>query len=188
MPLDARADAIADVVCPACDARVGRVTETEHGPLLWLWHNDREHFPRDPDFGRGPDLVHLCWRFVDGRTIGAIKPEEFFAQRCTDDGPLEVKGADVLAGIYDYRRSGKPKRVLVGRLLPSTLTVKLNPDALLRSTTKERYEAHEIALRAGFLTRGEIRELENLPPLPSSPASSATSGNGSGTPSAMEAV
>src|SRR5829696_9227679 len=56
----------------------------------------------------------------------------------------------------------------LGRLLPSTMNVKFNADGLLRSTTKERYEAHEIALRAGFLTKNEVRELEDRPPLPES--------------------
>jgi HK97 family phage portal protein len=78
----------------------------------------------------------------------------------------------------------------LGRLLPSTLSVKLNADALLRSTTKDRYEAHEIALRAGFLTIDEVRELEDLPPMPVAPAPSASAapGNGTGTPAAMEVM
>ena len=40
----------------------------------------------------------------------------------------------------------------------------------MRPTLKERYEAHEITLRAGFLTVNEVRELENRPPLPAQPA------------------
>lgn len=48
----------------------------------------------------------------------------------------------------------------------STAFVKLNLDALLRPTTRERYEAHEVALRAGFMTVDEVRALEDLPPLP----------------------
>ncbi len=36
---------------------------------------------------------------------------------------------------------------------------------LLQSTTKERYEAYELGIRAGFLTPNECRALENLPPL-----------------------
>lgn len=44
-----------------------------------------------------------------------------------------------------------------------------NVDAVLRSDTKTRYEAHEIALRNGFLTRDEVRELEHRPPLPEKP-------------------
>ncbi len=54
----------------------------------------------------------------------------------------------------------------LGRLLPAGHTVKLNAGALLRTTTAERYAAHEVALRAGFLTVAEVRALEDMPPLP----------------------
>ena len=37
--------------------------------------------------------------------------------------------------------------------------------ALLRSTVKERFEAYQIALSAGFVTGNEVRALENLAPL-----------------------
>lgn len=43
---------------------------------------------------------------------------------------------------------------------------RFNRDALLRTTTKDRYEAHQLALTAGFMTVNEVRRLENLPPLP----------------------
>ncbi len=36
---------------------------------------------------------------------------------------------------------------------------------LLQSTTKERYDAYEVGIRAGFLTEDEAREWENLPAL-----------------------
>lgn len=36
-------------------------------------------------------------------------------------------------------------------------------DALLRGSTKERYEAYKLALEGGWMNRAEIRELENLP-------------------------
>jgi HK97 family phage portal protein len=58
----------------------------------------------------------------------------------------------------------------VSRLLPSTQQAKFNAGGFVRPTLKERYEAHEIALRAGFLTVNEVRELENRPPLPAQPA------------------
>jgi hypothetical protein len=40
----------------------------------------------------------------------------------------------------------------------------MNVDALLRPDTKSRYEAHKVALDAGFLTIDEVRELENREP------------------------
>lgn len=36
-------------------------------------------------------------------------------------------------------------------------------DGLLRGNTKERYEAHNLALAGGWMSRAEVRELENLP-------------------------
>jgi HK97 family phage portal protein len=49
--------------------------------------------------------------------------------------------------------------------LPRGQFAKMNVDALLRPDTKSRYEAHKIALDAGFLTLDEVRELENREPL-----------------------
>ena len=49
--------------------------------------------------------------------------------------------------------------------LPRGQYAKMNVDALLRPDTKSRYEAHKIALDAGFLTLDEVRELENREPL-----------------------
>ena len=36
-------------------------------------------------------------------------------------------------------------------------------DGLLRADTKIRYEAHALALASGWMTRGEVRDIENLP-------------------------
>ena len=36
-------------------------------------------------------------------------------------------------------------------------------DGLLRADTLTRYQAHQIALNAGFLTTAEVREIENRP-------------------------
>lgn len=50
------------------------------------------------------------------------------------------------------------------RYLPDGQYVKYNLDASARADLKTRYEAHQIALDAGFKTDDEIRELEELPP------------------------
>ena len=54
----------------------------------------------------------------------------------------------------------------VSTLLPSTQTAKFNAGGFVRATLRDRYEAHRIAIEAGFLTRNEVRELEDRPPLP----------------------
>jgi len=55
-------------------------------------------------------------------------------------------------------------------LLPRQTYAKFNTAALLKSDLKSRYESYEIALRAGFLTVDEVRELEDREPLPAAPA------------------
>ena len=50
-------------------------------------------------------------------------------------------------------------------LLPRTQTVRFNVEALLRTDTKTRYEAHAVALANGFLTITEVRAIEGLPAL-----------------------
>lgn len=53
-------------------------------------------------------------------------------------------------------------------LLPRGQYAKFNTDALLRSDTLTRYQAHKIALESGFLTVDEVRsDFENRPPLDS---------------------
>lgn len=49
---------------------------------------------------------------------------------------------------------------------PHGTTVRFNADALMRSDTKTRYEAHAVAIESGFLTVNEVRAIEGLPPLP----------------------
>jgi HK97 family phage portal protein len=51
-------------------------------------------------------------------------------------------------------------------LLSSTTTVKFNAGALVRTDLLTRYQAHEVGIRAGFLTVNEARDLEDRPPLP----------------------
>ena len=49
--------------------------------------------------------------------------------------------------------------------LPRGQVAKFSYDALLRTDTLTRYQAHKIALDAGFLSIDEIRELENRTPM-----------------------
>jgi HK97 family phage portal protein len=52
---------------------------------------------------------------------------------------------------------------------PRGTQVRANLDAVLRTDTLSRYQAHAIAITAGFLTKDEVRELEHRPPLPKQP-------------------
>lgn len=53
--------------------------------------------------------------------------------------------------------------------LPPGCYVRGNVEALLRSTTKERFEIYEIGKRIGIYTDEELRELERRPKLPEKP-------------------
>jgi HK97 family phage portal protein len=70
----------------------------------------------------------------------------------------------------------------ISALLPGGSYVKFTTAALLKTTTAERYAAYEVALRAGFLTLDEVRELEDRPPIPAGdarPTLQAVEGTGS---------
>jgi HK97 family phage portal protein len=53
----------------------------------------------------------------------------------------------------------------VSRLLPRTQVARFNAGGFARVTLKERYEAHEIGIRSGWLLRSEVRALEDRPPI-----------------------
>lgn len=50
-------------------------------------------------------------------------------------------------------------------LLPRPIVVRANADALTRPDLMTRYQAHQIALNAGFLSRNEVRRIEDRPPI-----------------------
>jgi len=54
---------------------------------------------------------------------------------------------------------------LLGRMVPPTQYVKMNRDALLRSTTLDRYKAHALALQNRWKVVNEVRALEDMPPV-----------------------
>ncbi len=47
-------------------------------------------------------------------------------------------------------------------LLPRGVDARFNFDSILRTDTLSRYQAHEIAIRSGFMTADEVRRIENL--------------------------
>lgn len=51
-------------------------------------------------------------------------------------------------------------------LLSGGEEVRFNVDAMIRTSVKERYENHNLALQGGWMNVDEVRAKENLPPLP----------------------
>jgi HK97 family phage portal protein len=66
--------------------------------------------------------------------------------------------------------------VALSALLASKTDVKFNAAALVRTDLLTRYQAHESAIRAGWKTRNEVRDLEDLAPLPGLDISSLPEG------------
>lgn len=52
------------------------------------------------------------------------------------------------------------------QVIPRGQKARFDIAGLLRSDTLSRYQAHQIALTAGFMTINEVREIEALAPLP----------------------
>ena len=53
-------------------------------------------------------------------------------------------------------------------LIPRGQYARFTFESMLRADTLTRYQAHKIALDAGFLTVDEVRHIENLPTLDNS--------------------
>ncbi|MEV1328919.1 phage portal protein [Micromonospora costi] len=51
-------------------------------------------------------------------------------------------------------------------LLPNRQYIRFNVDARLRAKTTERYSAYRTAITSGFMSRDEVRALEDLEPIP----------------------
>lgn len=82
----------------------------------------------------------------------------------------------VYANLYDRRKNfidytlGQFRQAFEDRLSMNDVTprgyvARLNLDAFLRGDTKARYEAYEVGLRVGALTKPEIRALEDREPI-----------------------
>jgi len=56
-------------------------------------------------------------------------------------------------------------RLLTSEGLPDVF-MKLNMDALLRASLKDRYDSYAVGISSGFLTPDEARTYEDMPPLP----------------------
>lgn len=137
---------------------------------------------------REPIVVGRGWEFT---TISITPEESQFLQtmgwseaQCARlFGPgvpqllgYEVGGSLTYANINDFditflkysmdKWLRRTERVLTD-FLPKPQFAEIERDALLQSSTYQRYQAYALALQGGaWKTADEVRELENLPPLP----------------------
>jgi HK97 family phage portal protein len=99
--------------------------------------------------------------------IFGVPPEMIGANSGTSMTYANVESRDISLLKYALQPwLGRLERAM-NTLVSRNQYVKFNASALLRTDTLTRYQAHEIGLRAGFLTIEEVRELEDREPLPS---------------------
>ena len=129
-------------------------------------------------------------------TIGATEAQcaRMFGPGFAEIMGYESGGSMTYANVVDRRQDllvlsmGKwirrGDRVLTGLLPPSTLRVRLERDALLETTTMQRYQAHALALTNKWRTVNEVRQIEDLGPVPwgDEPNNNTTPGVTSGDP------
>ncbi len=68
-------------------------------------------------------------------------------------------------GTFTLRPRAVRLEKLISRMLPPRQFAQFNIDAIIRASLLDRYQAHKVALDAGFKTKNEVRVLEDLPPL-----------------------
>lgn len=78
----------------------------------------------------------------------------------------EQRRLDLLDFTLSAYSSAVEQRLSMRDILPRGYYAKVNFDGFLRADTKTRFESHEIALKNGFETIPEVRELEDRPDLP----------------------
>jgi HK97 family phage portal protein len=125
---------------------------TEFTPIAWN--------PTETQLLESRQYDVVDWSNVFGVSAsyaGGMNPSRVYAN-------IEDQGLDLL-------RYGTPGDIIaefeevLSLQLPRGQYVKANLDHVLRADTKSRYEAHSIAIASGFMTRNEVRELEERQPL-----------------------
>jgi HK97 family phage portal protein len=124
---------------------------TEFTPIAWN--------PTETQLLESRQYDVVDWANVFGVSAsyaGGTNPSRVYAN-------IEDQGLDLL-------KYGTPGDIVaefeavLSMMMPRGQYVKANLDHLLRADTKTRYEAHSIAIAAGFLTRNEVREFEERQP------------------------
>lgn len=93
-----------------------------------------------------------------------LRPEDLGATVGGSSLTYGNRSDDALQRITDaYMPVVVPVEEAFDDVLPDGMTVKANAEALLRSTTRERYELHAIAQEIGLETPDETREIEGRP-------------------------
>lgn len=102
---------------------------------------------------------------------------------------VESRSAHLL--VYSMNKWLRRVERLLTSMLPPGQYVRINRDAMLQTTTLERFKAHESALKNRWRTVNEVRAIEDEPPVAwgdePNPAGTAQAGDNSGDPTGAEA-
>lgn len=148
----------ADAVSQRLDAAIKR-----RKPLVFGADWEYESLKVSPEESQFIQTMKLTATMM--ATIYGIPPEMVGGESggsLTYDNP-------VLDGLSLYKLTIRPWLELLesnfNLLLPERQYAEFNPDALLRGDTKTRYEAHQMALNARWMTINEVRKIEGLAPI-----------------------
>lgn len=132
-------------------------------------------------------------QFLETQQFSAAECARMFGPGFAEIMGYETGGSMTYANVVDRRQDllvlsmnkwiRRADRILTQLLPPSTMTVRLDRDALLEATTLQRYQAHEIALRNRWRVVNEIREIEDLEPVPWGDEPNPTNNNAQGVTS-----
>ena len=127
-------------------------------------------------FGKGWKYEQIQVNPNESQFLETNKYTEAQCARIYGPGMAEVLGYETGNSLTYSTVEGKSRHLLVyalskwisraeralNSMLPRGQYVKLNRDALLQSTTLERYKAHSLALRDRWRTPNEIRDIEDV--------------------------
>jgi HK97 family phage portal protein len=129
--------------------------------------------------GRGWKWQALQVKPEESQFLGTIGMSEAQASRIFGPGYAEIfgyetggqntyaniEGRSALLLVYSLGKWISRAERIMTRMLPQSQFARLNRDALLRTTTLERYKAHDLALKGRWKVVNEIRETEDMPPV-----------------------
>jgi HK97 family phage portal protein len=115
---------------------------------------------------------------LDPTWLGAAQSSRVYANAETE--AINVVKFSVLEHFTRFEQ-------VLSAALPRGQWVEANLDALLRADTLTRYQAHEIGIRAGFLTDDEARQMEGRRPLTSAQRARIAAGRATTSPTPANA-
>jgi HK97 family phage portal protein len=76
-----------------------------------------------------------------------------------------IEGRSALLLVYSLGKWINRANRVLSRMMPKSQFARLDPDALLRTTTLDRYKAHDLALKGRWKVVNEVRKDEDMEPV-----------------------